>query len=62
MFAHDLLLLGEATPTQAKCVVNVLENFCKLSGQEVSKDKTHIFLSKKVNIHMRRKLAQMSGF
>jgi uncharacterized protein YbaP (TraB family) len=36
MFADDLLLFGEATEEQMECMINSLNNFCSMSGQEVS--------------------------
>jgi hypothetical protein len=40
MFADDLLLFGEASENQMNCVMQILDTFCKLSGQEVSQAKT----------------------
>lgn len=36
MFADDLLLFGEATERQMKCVTNTLNLLCSMLGQEVS--------------------------
>jgi hypothetical protein len=62
MFADDLLLFGEATKIQINCVTRILTNFCRISGQEVSLEKTSIFFSKNVNRDTRSRLVQISGF
>jgi hypothetical protein len=61
MFADDLLLFGEATEKQMQCVLDNLNQFCNLSGQEVSYEKTSILFSKNVRRSMRDKLINMSG-
>jgi hypothetical protein len=45
-----------------KCVLEVLEEFCLLSGQEVSQEKTSLLFSKNVDRGMRSKLIQRSRF
>ncbi|PNX97917.1 ribonuclease H [Trifolium pratense] len=62
MFADDLLLFGEAKEEQMKCVIDTLNKFCTLSGQEVSQEKTSIYFSKNVSREMRNKLLRISGF
>ncbi|CAJ2675557.1 unnamed protein product [Trifolium pratense] len=62
MFADDLLLFGEATEKQMKCVIDILQRFCMISGQEVSHEKTSVLFSKNVRRGMRDKLLHMSGF
>lgn len=47
-FADDLLLFAEATPEQAWCIREGLENFCKASGQKVSFNKSLLFVSPNV--------------
>lgn len=42
MFADDLLLFGQATNNQIMCVKDIMDNFCNMSGQEVSVGKTSI--------------------
>ncbi|MCI14727.1 ribonuclease H protein [Trifolium medium] len=54
MFADDLLLFGEANEKQMKCVMEILNKFCKMSGQEVSNEKTSILFSKNVDRNIRR--------
>ncbi|PNX75251.1 ribonuclease H, partial [Trifolium pratense] len=62
MFADDLLLFGEAKEEQMQCVINTLNNFCNLSGQEVSQEKTSIYFSKNASREIRNKLLRISGF
>jgi hypothetical protein len=62
MFADNLLLFGEATGRQMRGLMEILNNFCKMSGQEVSNEKTSILFSKNVNRDTRNRLVQMSGF
>jgi hypothetical protein len=45
MFADDLLLFGEANLNQINYVMEVLNLFCSMSGQEVSVEKTSILFS-----------------
>jgi hypothetical protein len=42
MFADDLLSLVEANERQMNCIMEILNEFCKTSSQEVSNDKTNI--------------------
>ncbi|XP_074289408.1 uncharacterized protein LOC141614562 [Silene latifolia] len=44
-FADDMVLFAEATEEQALLIKNVLENFCKVSGEKVSAPKSKIFFS-----------------
>jgi hypothetical protein len=62
MFADDLLLFGEATENQMYCVVDSLNMFCSMSGQEVSHDKTSVLFSRNVNGGLRSTLLNKSGF
>jgi hypothetical protein len=62
MFADDLLLFGEATEEQMECVIDSLNNFCSMSGQEVSQDKTSVIFSRNVTRGLKTKLLTISGF
>jgi ribonuclease HI len=62
MFADDLLLFGEATSCQMNCLLEVLNKFCGMSGQEVSYEKTSILFSKNVDQATRNMLIQTSSF
>jgi ribonuclease HI len=62
MFADDLLLFGTASDNQMKCMLEVLKEFCQLSGQEVSQEKTSLLFSRNVDRGTRNNLIQRSGF
>lgn len=62
MFADDLLLFGQATVNQMRCVLQVIETFCILSGQQVNLNKTSILFSKNVTNVVKQELVSMSGF
>lgn len=46
MFADGLLLFGEATEKQMKCVMDTHNMFYSMSDQEVSHEKTSMFFFK----------------
>ncbi|CAN1164676.1 Putative ribonuclease H protein At1g65750 [Linum perenne] len=48
-FADDLVLFGHATLSQAEVINGVLNKFCALSGQEISRDKSRAYFSKNVS-------------
>ncbi|GAU35481.1 hypothetical protein TSUD_384360 [Trifolium subterraneum] len=62
MFADDLLLYGKATVEHMQCVIKVLDDFCILSGQMVSQEKTSILFSKNVPQEVKTMLQNISGF
>lgn len=62
MFVDDLLLVGRASEEQLDMVMDVLNLFCKASGQDVSVEKTNIYFSKNVPDHLRQQLVMKSGF
>ncbi|GAU10179.1 hypothetical protein TSUD_416550 [Trifolium subterraneum] len=62
MFADDLLLFGEASERQMKCVTDTLEIFCDMSGQEVIIEKTSIIFSRNVERSMRSRLLHIPGY
>lgn len=61
MFADDLLIFGEATESQLKCVMDTLEEFWSLSGQEISMEKYSILFSKNVSRNMQQNLQKNSN-
>lgn len=52
MFVDGLLLFGEARKSQMNYVMDILHNFCDVSGQEVSKEKTSMIFSKNITRSM----------
>ncbi|CAN1809470.1 Putative ribonuclease H protein At1g65750 [Linum perenne] len=47
-FADDLVLFGYANQNQAAIINEILNKFCSLSGQEISRDKSRAYFSKNV--------------
>lgn len=62
MFVDDLLIFGEETKAQLLCVMETIENFCNMSGEEINYEKTIIMFSNNVNRSMQNKLHQISKF
>jgi hypothetical protein len=62
MFADDLILFAEANVDQMNVVLNIIDQFCQLSGQKVSQEKTSIMFSKNVCPRVKEALVMMSGF
>lgn len=62
MFVDDLLLFGKVNARQMNCVINSLDTFCKLLGQEISREKSSILFSDNVKRSLRVKLVHLSGY
>ncbi|KAK5775495.1 hypothetical protein PVK06_043391 [Gossypium arboreum] len=60
-FADDDLLFVRHRKCDVKKVVNILEYFCKVSGQEVNKDKSMIMFSPKTPMDRRHLFSSMLG-
>jgi hypothetical protein len=56
------MCFGEATENQMKCVMEILNQFCTISGQEASHEKTSILFSKNVHRSVKNKLVHLSTF
>ena len=61
-FADDLLLFSEATVEQARVIQQCLDEFCRVSGQKVSKGKTRILFSKGMSNSLSLEICQVLGF
>ena len=48
-FADDLLLFAKANPKICETISDVLKEFCSLSGQKISKEKSKILFSPNVS-------------
>ena len=48
-FTDDLLLFAEANQENCEAISNVLEEFCSLSSQKISKEKSKLFFSPNVS-------------
>jgi len=49
MFADDVVLLGEASKTQAQVMMKCLLEFCQASGQKISLEKSKVYFSPNTN-------------
>ncbi|KAF7826059.1 ribonuclease H [Senna tora] len=62
MFADDLLLFSEASPSQIKTILDCLELFCNLSGHKINNSKTSIFFTKNTSQSTITDIISLSGF
>lgn len=62
MFGDNLLIFGKATKARLLCVMDTMEKFCNMSGQEIRYDKTSIIFSKNVSRSMQNKLQHIFNF
>lgn len=60
-FADDLILFGKASTNQAFLMKNCLDEFCHLSGQRVSFEKSVICVSPNVSADLAHSIATISG-
>ena len=61
-FADDLLLFAKADQDNCHAIKEVLEVFCKKSGQIVSEAKSWVYFSPNFNFYLRDNLADILGF
>ena len=61
MFADDLLLFGEATINQTRCMMRCLDTFCEASGEKISIAKSSIFFSPRVPLGLKQSIADITG-
>ncbi|XP_058762472.1 uncharacterized protein LOC131635855 [Vicia villosa] len=62
MFADDVLIFGEATEEQMINVVDILQRFGKMSGHEVSNEKSSVLYSNNVPRGVRNMLTKIANF
>ena len=62
VFVDDLVLFARVDQKNFVAVKDVLESFCKLSGQKVSQDKSWVFFSPNVSADGRTDLCNILGF
>ncbi|KAI8550987.1 hypothetical protein RHMOL_Rhmol06G0149600 [Rhododendron molle] len=60
-FADDLILFGQDNFTTVKAIMEVLDEFCTLSGQTVNLDKSKIFLSPNVAKNKAKRISDFCG-
>ena len=61
LFADDILLFGEASVSQIRCVQKCLQKFCSLSGEKVSQAKTQIYFSKNMSNQTTFEIIEICG-
>lgn len=61
-FADDMLLFAEASMSQINLITGCLEEFCLMSSQKVSVNKTKILFSKNIENGLAKNICDRSGF
>lgn len=61
-FADDVLLFAEASEGQISLIKQILNMFCRSSGQKVSEEKTRIFFSQNVDRQLKQAICNISEF
>lgn len=61
MYADDLLVFGKANEIEVRCIQGVLRNFCCISGQEISQQKSKLWLSRATPGEERRMVLNLFG-
>jgi hypothetical protein len=59
MFADDLLVCGKANVQEASNISNILDQFCRASGQIPNWNKSAILFSKNVPLQVKRDIKQI---
>ena len=62
MFANDLVLFSKVDNVNCCAIRDVLDEFCKISGQTVSEAKTRVFFSPNVDLDDREAFCDILGF
>ena len=61
-FADDLMLFAKADCKNCIAIKEVLESFCDLSGQKISRDKSRVFFSPNLDSDSREEMCGILGF
>ena len=61
-FVDDLVLFAKATPKNCEVVKEVLDMFCKASGQTISDAKSRVFFSPNIDQDSKEALSSTLGF
>ncbi|PKU61028.1 Putative ribonuclease H protein [Dendrobium catenatum] len=62
LYADDVLILSHASTTLAKEMKNIVEDFCKWTGQRVNINKSQVLFGKMVNYSLKKKITKIIGF
>lgn len=60
-FADDLILFGEVNSRTCSAIMNVLHEFCDMSGQSINFAKSKVFVSKNVPRDKAKNISSLSG-
>ena len=60
-FANDLLLFAKTNESNIETLVEVLDEFYKLTGLKISKEKSKIFFSPNVTAKEKREIVNQTG-
>ncbi|KAL8144149.1 hypothetical protein V2J09_017181 [Rumex salicifolius] len=61
-YANDIILFAEASTTQLRVILRVLDSFCSAFSQKISSSKSKFFVSKNVKRDLRESLQNLCGF
>ncbi|XP_035546844.1 uncharacterized protein LOC118348725 [Juglans regia] len=61
-FTDDILIFVNGSKRSTKNLVHILETYEKWSGQIISKDKSALFMSKRISLIRKRGLLRLMGF
>ncbi|XP_028547379.1 uncharacterized protein LOC114578389 [Dendrobium catenatum] len=62
LYADDVLILSHVSITSAKELKNIVEEFCKWTGQRVNINKSQILFGKMVSYPLKKKITRIIGF
>lgn len=60
-FADDLIFFGKASQQNTQCIMNVLKDFCSMSGQKINPQKSKIMFSPKTATGNREAICSATG-
>ena len=60
-FADDLLLFAKANAKNSEAILGVLDKFCEISGQKISKSKSRVVFSPNVDAHSKLSICNKLG-
>lgn len=62
-FADDIAVFGRATPDTCRCIREILLEYCRLSGQEINRDKkSRIIFSRRISEDLKVHLLSILNF
>ena len=62
LFVDDIILFYKVDSKACNAIAEVLEKFCKESGQKISQDKSHVYFSPNVSEEMKEEVWEKLGF